>query len=139
MPVRKAMVTWTGGRDGSGEVKLASEASRLHYTWASRFEDQAGSNPEELLAGALASCFAMALASRLTRNNVPPETLAVSAEATIDKVEGEWTVTGIVLRLKGDVPGLAPSVFAEHAQAAKEGCPISRALRALPISLEIEG
>jgi osmotically inducible protein OsmC len=81
----------------------------------------------------------MALASRLTRNNAPPVRLEATAEVAIEKVEGDWSVTGISLRLRGDVPGLAPAAFAEHAQAAKDGCPISRALRAVPISLSIEG
>ena len=139
MPKRTAQAVWTGPRDGSGEIRLGSGAAPLSYSWTTRFEETPGSNPEELLAGALASCFAMALASRLTRNDAPPRRLEVTAEATIEKVEADWTVTGIVLRLRGDVPGLAPAPFAEHAQAAKEGCPISRALRAVPISLEIEG
>jgi osmotically inducible protein OsmC len=139
MPKRSAQAVWDGPRDGSGVVRLASGGGDLRYTFATRFEEEPGSNPEELLAGSLAACFTMALASRLTRNNAPPKRLAATAEVTIEKVEGEWTVTGIILRLKGDVPGLAAPAFAEHAQAAKEGCPISRALRSVPISLTIEG
>ena len=138
MPKRRAQAIWTGPRDGSGEVGLGSGGANLRYTFATRFEEDPGSNPEELLAGALASCFTMALASRLTRNNAPPVRLAATAEVAIEKVEGDWSVTGIGLRLRGDVPGLAPAAFAEHAQAAKDGCPISRALRAVPISLTIE-
>lgn len=138
MPKRTAHAVWTGPRDGSGEVRLGSGGEGLRYTFATRFEEDPGSNPEELLAGSLAACFTMALAGRLTRNNAPPKSLAATAEATIEKVDGEWTVTGIALRLRGDVPGLAAAAFAEHAQAAKEGCPISRALRAVPISLAIE-
>jgi osmotically inducible protein OsmC len=140
MPVRIAEVTWTGPRDGHGEIRLGSGAAQpLRYTFATRFEEDPGSNPEELLAGSLAACFTMALAGRLTRNDAPPKSLAATAEATIEKVEGDWTVTGIALRLRGDVPGLAADKFAEHAQAAKDGCPISRALRAVPITLTIEG
>jgi osmotically inducible protein OsmC len=139
VPRRTAEAIWTGPRDGSGDVRLGSGAGNLRYTFATRFEEEPGSNPEELLAGSLAACFTMALASRLTRNDAPPKSLTASAEVTIDKVEGDWTVTGITLRLRGDVPGLAPAAFAEHAQAAKEGCPISRALRSVPISLTIEG
>jgi len=138
MPKRTAEAVWTGPRDGSGEVRLGSGGGSLHYTFATRFEDAPGSNPEELLAGSLASCFTMALASRLTRNNAPPAKLTATAEVAIEKVDGDWTVTGIALHVRGDVPGLAPAAFAEHAQAAKEGCPISRALRAVPISLTIE-
>jgi osmotically inducible protein OsmC len=138
MPKRTAEATWTGPRDGSGEIRLGSGAGPLHYTWTTRFEEDPGSNPEELLAGSLAACFAMALASRLTRNEVPPRSLRTVAEATIEKVDGDWTVTGIELSLRGDVPGLNAAQFAEHAQAAKEGCPISRALRSVPITLTME-
>lgn len=138
MPKRSAEAVWTGPRDGSGEVQLGSGEAKLRYTFATRFEEDPGSNPEELLAGSLAACFTMALASRLTRNNAPPMSLRATAEVSIDKVDGDWMVTGIALRLRGEVPGLAPAAFAEHAQAAKEGCPISRALRAVPISLAIE-
>jgi len=139
MPVRKAVVTWTGARDGAGEVRLGSATQSLRYTWASRFEEEAGSNPEELLAGALASCFAMALASRLTRNNAPPKTLTVTAEATVEKIEGEWTITGVALNLRGDVPGLSLAELTPHAEAAKAGCPVSRALKAVPIQLVVVG
>ena len=138
MPKRTAEAVWTGARDGAGEVHLGSGDANLRYTFATRFEEEPGSNPEELLAGSLASCFTMALASRLTRNDAPPKSLAATAEVMIEKVDGEWTVTGIALRLRGDVPGATAAVFEEHAQAAKAGCPISRALRAIPISLAIE-
>ena len=138
MPKRTAQAVWTGPRDGSGEVGLGSGGANLRYTFATRFEEDPGSNPEELLAGALASCFTMALASRLTRNNAPPVRLEATAEVAIEKVEGDWSVTGIRLRLHGEVPGLAAAAFSEHAQAAKDGCPISRALRAVPITLAIE-
>jgi osmotically inducible protein OsmC len=139
MPKRTAEAIWTGPRDGEGVVRLGSGLADLKYKWTTRFEEEPGSNPEELLAGSLAACFAMALASRLTRNEAPPKSLHVTAETTIEKVDGDWTVTGISLRLRGDVPGLSASQFAEHAQAAKEGCPISRALRAVPITLSMEG
>jgi osmotically inducible protein OsmC len=120
-------------------VRLGSATQGLRYTWASRFEEEAGSNPEELLAGALASCFAMALASRLTRNNAPPKTLTATAEATVEKVEGEWTITGVGLHLRGDVPGMSLAELTPHAEAAKAGCPVSRALKAVPITLVVEG
>lgn len=139
MPKRSAEAIWTGPRDGAGVVLLGSGLAELKYKWTTRFEEEPGSNPEELLAGSLAACFAMALASRLTRNEAPPRSLHATAETTIEKVDGDWTVTAIHLRLRGDVPGLSAAQFAEHAQAAKEGCPISRALRAVPITLSIEG
>lgn len=139
MPVRKAEVTWTGPRDGYGEVTLGSGAAPpLRYTFATRFEEEPGSNPEELLAGALAACFTMALVSRLTKNEAPPKRVDTSAEATIEKVEGEWTITRIGLALHADVPGLTTEDLTAHAEAAKAGCPVSRALGPVIVDLVVE-
>lgn len=140
MPVRKAEVKWMGPRDGYGEVSLGSGAAPpLRYTFATRFEEEPGSNPEELLAGSLAACFTMALVGRLTRNEVPPKWVETSAEATIEKVEGEWTITRIGLKLSADVPGLSAADLKTHAEAAKAGCPVSRALGAVKVDLVMEG
>lgn len=139
MPERRSTVEWKGTlREGSGEVKLESGPTAFRYAFATRFEDQPGSNPEELLAGSLGSCFTMALAGRLSRAETPPVILRTSASATIEKVEGEWTVTGMTLRVGGRVEGLSQKDFEANAEAAKGACPISRALRAVPISLVVE-
>jgi osmotically inducible protein OsmC len=140
MPVRHAQVEWKGTfKEGSGVARLGSGQAEVTYRAATRFEEEPGSNPEELLAGALAACFSMALAARLTRNETPPNVIATSSTATIVRVEGEWTITGFTLTVKGDVPGLSPADFEAHARAAKEGCPVSRALKAVPIELTVEG
>jgi osmotically inducible protein OsmC len=138
MPDRTATVEWSGTiGEGAGEVRLGSGAPPLPYRFATRFEEEPGSNPEELLAGALGACFTMALAGRLTRAGNAPGVLNTEAKASITKVDGNWTVTGIVLHVHATVEGLGQEDFEEHAQAAKESCPVSRALKAIPIELVV--
>lgn len=139
MPQRTATVEWTGTlREGSGDVRLTSSPHPLGFGFSTRFEEQPGSNPEELLAGALGSCFTMALAGRLTRGETPPGILRTSAKATIEKVEGEWTITEIELQVGGHVEGISQEGFEAHAHAAKQACPVSRALQAVPIRLVVD-
>jgi lipoyl-dependent peroxiredoxin len=116
---------------GSGRVRGGSGAfQNLAVTWASRTEAPAGkTSPEELLAAAHASCFAMAFSATLGRNQHPPERLTVKATSTFDKVGEAWRVTKIDLAVRGKVPGLDPARFSELAQTAEKGCPISNALR----------
>lgn len=138
MPDRTAKVEWTGTLgEGAGAVRLGSGAAPLDYRVATRFEEEPGSNPEELLAGALGACFTMALAGRLTRAGKAPGVLHTEAKTSITKVEGNWTITGITLLVRGTVEGLARADFEAHAQAAKDACPVSRALNAVPIELVV--
>jgi osmotically inducible protein OsmC len=129
---RTATVTWTGSlAEGSGTVSSGTSAqfTDLPVSWASRTEDAEGrTSPEELLAAAHASCFAMALSGGLARAGTPPEHLHGSAAVTFDKVGEKWTVTSSALDVVGVVPGLDEAGFDAAAQEAKEGCPISRAL-----------
>ena len=129
---RTATVTWTGSlAEGSGTVSSGTSAqfTDLPVSWASRTEEAEGrTSPEELLAAAHASCFAMALSGGLARAGTPPEHMHVSAEVTFDKVGEKWTVTSSALDVVGVVPGLDEAGFDAAAQEAKEGCPISRAL-----------
>jgi lipoyl-dependent peroxiredoxin len=130
--VRTATVTWNGGLiDGSGTVSAGSSDTfrDLPVSWASRTEAPAGrTSPEELLAAAHASCFAMALSGGLARAGTPPVELHVEAEVTFDKVGDDWTVVSSALTVLGQVPGATHESFAEAAEATKDGCPISRAL-----------
>lgn len=130
--VRTATVTWNGGlTDGSGTVSAGSSDTfrDLPVSWASRTEAPAGrTSPEELLAAAHASCFAMALSAGLGRAGTPPVELHVEAEVTFDKVGEDWTVVSSALTVLGQVPGATHESFAEAAEATKDGCPISRAL-----------
>lgn len=129
---RTATVTWNGSlAEGSGTVSSGTSAqfTDLPVSWASRTEDPEGrTSPEELLAAAHASCYAMALSGALARNGTPPEHMHVSAAVTFDKVGDAWTVTRSELDVVGVVPGLDEAGFDAIAAEAKDGCPVSRAL-----------
>jgi lipoyl-dependent peroxiredoxin len=131
--VRRADVTWTGDLlSGSGVVTAASSGAfkELAVSWASRTEAPGGkTSPEELLAAAHASCFAMALSFGLANAKTPPRTLQVSAAVTFDRVDGGFRVVSSALTVRGSVPGLTQDGFRQAAEAAKDGCPISLALK----------
>jgi osmotically inducible protein OsmC len=132
MTTRTATVTWSGNlQEGSGTVSAGSSGlfTDLPVSWASRTEAVDGrTSPEELLAAAHASCFAMSLSGGLARAGTPPEHIHVSATVTFDRVDEKWTVTRSQLEVVGIVPGLDEEGFDAAAQTAKDGCPISRAL-----------
>ena len=129
---RTATVTWNGTlAEGSGTVSAGTSGqfTDLPVSWASRTESPEGrTSPEELLAAAHASCFAMALSGALVRAGTPPDHVHVSAEVTFDKVGDAWTVTRSELDVVGVVPGVDEAAFDEAAQGARDNCPISRAL-----------
>jgi osmotically inducible protein OsmC len=129
---RTATVTWNGNlATGSGTVSAGSSGlfTDLPVSWAARTEAPQGqTSPEELLAAAHASCFSMALSVGLDRAGTPPDHLHVSATVTFDKVGDGWSVTASELDVLGVVPGADEAGFDAAAQAAKDGCPISRAL-----------
>jgi len=138
---RTSTAVWKGpGPAGSGTITTQSGALRDQpYSVQARFvseDGKAGTNPEELIAAAHAGCFAMALAFGLGNAGHPPEELRVSADVSIEKDAAGWAVKGILLRLEGKVPGIEAAKFAEAAETAKKGCPISRALASVPITLE---
>ena len=129
---RSATVTWNGTlAEGSGTVSSGTTDlfTDLPVSWSSRTEAPEGrTSPEELLAAAHASCFSMALAAGLVRGGTPPDHVHVSATVTFDTVGDAWTVTRSELDVVGVVPGLDEAGFDAAAQAAKDGCPVSRAL-----------
>lgn len=131
--VRTATVTWNGDlATGSGSVTAGTTGlfQDLPVSWASRTEAPDGrTSPEELLAAAHASCFAMAFSAGLARAGNPPEHLHVEAEVTFDKVGEAWTVTASRIIVVGHVDGISPEEFEAAANDAKDGCPISRALK----------
>jgi lipoyl-dependent peroxiredoxin len=139
--VRRATVKWTGDlATGSGSLSAGTSRafSNLPVTWASRTEQADGrTSPEELLAAAHASCYSMAFSSDLTKAGSPPESLDVTSEITFDRVDGKWTVVSSKLTVRGRVNGLDQAKFRELAVAAKDGCPISRAL-AGNVALSVE-
>jgi lipoyl-dependent peroxiredoxin len=129
---RRADATWSGDLTaGSGAVSASTSQAftSLPVTWASRTESAEGrTSPEELVAAAHASCFAMAFSSDLGKAGTPPTRLDVSAEVTFDRVDGRWTVVLSALSVRGVVPGITAEAFKAAAEGAKDGCPISRAL-----------
>jgi len=116
---------------GSGTVTVGSGAFRqFPVTWASRTEGSGGkTSPEELLAAAHASCYAMALSATLARRGTPPERLDVTAVCSFERVGDGWNVTTSQLSVKGRVPSLDKTTFEEVARAAEKTCPISNAIR----------
>lgn len=143
--IRRATVTWNGDlMSGSGVVSAESSKafSNLPVTWASRTESADGrTSPEELVAAAHASCFSMALSAGLGRAGTPPERLDVSAEVTFDRADGGWRVVSSALTVRGRVPGIDAAAFQQAAEAAKDGCPISQALKgnvALSVNATLE-
>jgi osmotically inducible protein OsmC len=136
MPVRKAEAEWKGTlREGSGTVKAESGMISGSYSFGSRFENAKGTNPEELIAAAHAGCFSMALAAGLTRAGFPPKRVHTTASVHIDKVGEGFEITKIELETEAEVPKIDQPAFQAQASAAKEGCPVSKALKATSITL----
>jgi osmotically inducible protein OsmC len=129
---RHATATWSGNlTEGSGLLQYISSGafSRLPITWGSRTEAHQGrTSPEELLAAAHASCFSMAFSNQLAKNGTVAERLDVRVDVTADKRDAGWTVLSSAIKVTGVVPGIDAATFARIAAAAKDGCPISRAL-----------
>jgi lipoyl-dependent peroxiredoxin len=129
---RTADVVWEGNlANGNGTISLKSGATgALPVTWASRTERSDGkTSPEELIAAAEASCYAMAFSNTLAQQGTPPTRLNVTATATFDRVNGAAKITTLDLQVRGQVPGLDQAGFAEAARKAEQGCPVSNALR----------
>jgi osmotically inducible protein OsmC len=130
---RRADAVWQGSlAQGSGEVSLMTSgaAGPLPVTWASRTERSNGkTSPEELVAAAHASCYNMALSNILAEAGTPPERLETSVTVTFTEIEGGWKTGSSEITVKGTVPGIDEAGFKEAAAAAKDGCPISGALK----------
>jgi osmotically inducible protein OsmC len=137
MAVRGAEAEWKGNlQGGKGTMKLGSGAFEGSYSFASRFEDGSGTNPEELIGAAHAGCFSMALSHMLSEAGHIPDAVHTTARVTIDKVGDGFKITSIELNTEGKVPGIDEKTFQEKAQAAKEGCPVSQALAGTDIKLK---
>jgi osmotically inducible protein OsmC len=139
---RKASARWQGGlKDGKGSVSTASGLIEdAQYSFGTRFEQGKGTNPEELIAAAHASCFAMALSAQLEREGLHPESVDVNATVKLEKVGTDWTVTASHLDAAARIPGAETATFERAANAAKEGCPISRLLKtAITLTARLEG
>lgn len=133
MAVRNATAEWKGTlREGAGSMKLGSGAYEGSFTFASRFESGAGTNPEELIGAAQAGCYSMFLSALLTKAGFTPTRIATTA--TVHLTDGP-TISLIELNTEAEVPGLDEAAFLEHAEAAKKNCPVSKALAGPQITL----
>lgn len=137
MITRSADARWEGDlKTGTGTVRLGSGAFEGKYSFATRFEQAPGTNPEELLGAAHAACFTMALNNMLAMAGHLPAKVSTTASVRLERVDGAMTITGITLSTKGSVPGISQETFLEHAENAKKTCILSRALAAVPLTLE---
>ncbi len=135
MPTKTADAKWTGDlKSGSGTMKLESGSYEGSYSFATRFEDKEGSNPEELIGAALSGCFSMAFSNELDQAGFTPKSVETHAEVTLDG--GKGAITTIKLTTKGEVPDIDNDKFQEIAEAAKNGCPVSNALTGVNIELD---
>ncbi len=133
MTTSTARAQWQGDlATGTGEFSLASGTFKGHYSFPSRFEGSAGTNPEELIAAAHAACFSMAFSNQLAKAGFTPTNVATQAAVSLEKIEGGFGITRIVLTCEADVPRITESQFLELAEAAKTGCPVSKALASVP-------
>ena len=135
MPVRKAEAEWKGNlREGSGRVKFGKLDEP--YSFASRFESGTGTNPEELIGAAHAGCLSMALSAGLTKAGFAPKRIHTTATVTLDKVGEGFEITKIALETEAEVPNIDDTAFQMQARAAKENCPISKALKSVEITFK---
>lgn len=136
MPTRKASAEWKGGlKEGQGTLKLGSGAYEGPYSFRSRFAEGSGTNPEELIGAAHAGCYAMALSAGLEKAGHPATRVSATARIELDTGGDAPTIRSSTLDVEADVPGIDEQSFREQAEAAKNGCAVSRALGAVEIRL----
>jgi osmotically inducible protein OsmC len=136
MARRTSEAQWEGTlKDGKGRFWTESGEVSGVYSFSTRFEEQAGSNPEELIGAALASCFSMKLSGDVEAAGHKAESVRTVATVHLDKGEGGFAITGVDLDSEARIPGIDPAEFEKVAQSAKENCPVSQALAAIPITL----
>jgi osmotically inducible protein OsmC len=136
MAIRNGNAVWEGNlKDGRGRLKLGSGVYEGPYTFLSRFEQGEGTNPDELIAAALAACYSMALAHGLDQAGHAPRRVSTRARAHLEKGADGFGITKIELETEAEVPGLDAAMFTEIAEKTKTACPVSKALAATPIHL----
>ena len=139
MVTRSASAVWEGTlKDGKGQMSLGSGAFQGAYTFASRFENGPGTNPDELLGAAYAGCFSQALSLGLTEAGHPPKRITTEAAVRLEKGDDGFSITQITLKTTGVVPGIDDDTFRKHAEKAKDGCPVGKALQGIEKKLEAE-
>jgi lipoyl-dependent peroxiredoxin len=129
---RKASAVWRGAlKDGKGTISSDSGVLKnTKYSFSTRFENEPGTNPEELIAAAHAGCFSMALSAQLGGLGITPEEIATEAAVSLDKVDGGFAITAVHLTVRARIPGADKTKFQQAADAAKSGCPVSKVLTA---------
>jgi len=140
--VRKGHAEWKGSlKEGKGTVSTESGGlSNAPHSFHTRFGEERGTNPEELIAAAHAGCFSMALSGKLAAEGMTAESIRTTASVTLDKVEGGFAVTAVHLDVTARIPGADPAKFEKAAQEAKTGCPISKLLNArITMDAKLEG
>jgi osmotically inducible protein OsmC len=140
--IRKANAVWRGtGRDGAGDLTTASGVlNGTAYSYKTRFEDEPGTNPEELLAAAHAGCFTMALAFALQQAGLTPLELRTEAAVSLDPADGGFKITRSALTLRAKIPGLDDAKFQALAKGAEQNCPVSKVLNAeITLDAKLEG
>jgi osmotically inducible protein OsmC len=129
MATRQANAEWKGSlKEGTGEMALGSGSYKGPYSFVSRFENGSGTNPEELIGAAHAGCFSMALAAALGRAGITPTSIRTTAKVHLGTSDAGPTITRIDLETEGEVPGIDQATFQQHAEGARKGCVVSRAL-----------
>ena len=129
MATRNGSAEWHGDlKSGQGELTVGDGVFKGAYSFASRFEEGEGTNPEELIAAAHAACFTMALSNMLAEHGHEPDSVRTVARVHLRQKDGAPTIQRIDLETEGKVPGIDQDHFAQHAEEAKRGCPVSRAL-----------
>jgi osmotically inducible protein OsmC len=137
MAIRKAHARWEGSlKEGKGKVDFGNGIFEGLYSFSSRFEEGAGTNPEELLGAAHAACFAMALSLVLGQAGFRPDFVDATAHVTVTPQDGRFRITRSRIVCEARVPGIDPTTFVKHAEAAKANCPVSQALAGIEITLE---
>ncbi len=137
MPTRTAEASWEGNlKEGRGRMRLGSGAFEGSFSFATRFEERPGTNPEELIGAAQAGCFSMAFSAGLGKAGYTPKRIQTKAAVTLEKVGDGFGITRIRLTTEASVPGLSPQEFQRLANEAKAGCPVSKALAGTQIELD---
>jgi lipoyl-dependent peroxiredoxin len=137
MTTRTSRAEWNGDlQSGKGELEVGDGVFEGSYTFASRFEEGDGTNPEELAAAAHAACFSMALSNMLAQAGSPADSVRTEAAMHLEKVDGSPTITRVELTTRGSVPGMDEADFVEHAEKAKTGCPISKLFAGANITVD---
>lgn len=135
MPKRKADAIWKGDlKNGKGTMKFGSGAFEGAYTFASRFEEGTGTNPEELIGAAHAGCYSMALSNELAQADFTPESVETTANVTLDA--GAGAITKILLEVDATIPDIDNDEFQDFAEGAKNNCPVSKALAGVSIEVK---